>query len=618
MKRLDTTEYVALLEAVLADAGTACRTSMARDLETIRSRVEHEGFSFLTITLPAVAKAFEYALETGRIGATSFAGFKSASKASFPAFLQGLSRQVFTLEGDLQDVPNVDAIEAFRQICLVFNKILIECTVSRNKAAEKQFLTTDGEVSGYRVVRRYSQYHQFGVVADYLYGDILSRTSIELRDYGISPRHGPGSTVDRTYGNRKYIDRRWTERLERVMPSSHYKFFNLNELSDNLSDGELNIKLIPRKDEPPVRIVFVPKTMKTPRVIAIEPIWTQEVQQGIARSLVSHIEDSKVVGGHINFANQQINRNLAFESSKTRRNATIDLSEASDRVDPALVARLFNKQPDLRRAVFACRSEKAMLPSGKVISLGKFASQGSALCFPVEAMVFYSIAVSALLKHRGLLLNFRNVRKVAKDVFVYGDDIIIPTQEVSVVIEQLEAAGLKVNRKKSFSSGYFRESCGMDAYMGVNVTPVYMRHPLPTSRHDASAIIGNISTANQFYRKGYWKTCAFLRDRVEKVVGMVPHVPDTSEVSGWHSFRQVSTVQRWNSDLQRGEVRGIKLRTGKVADPLDGYRALHKWELTRKGTLPILGTPEPLEREAFMSHVVRGRTKISFRWASAL
>jgi hypothetical protein len=621
MKSLDTRKALELLSAMLEDLSMACRTSMVRDLMTIRSRTEHEGQSFLTLTLPTYAKAFELALEQGRIDPSMFAGFKSASKLPFPAFLQGLVGQVFDSEGVIKDAPNADAVEGIRQLCLSFNKIKLECTSVRLRAAEKQFEATEGEVSRFRVTR-YEQHKVFTSVANILYRDVLGSVGDKLMDLEIVPRHGPGSTVDRTYGNRKFTDRRWTERLQRTFPFDWYKLFNYNE-EEPLGEtqgpagiGEATI--LQRKSEPPVRVVFVPKTMKTPRVIAIEPVWTQEVQQGLMREFVRHLESDRTVGGQINFTDQTINRNLAFESSNSRKYATIDLSEASDRVHPSLVAKMFSQYPHLNRAVFACRSERAQLPSGKVIPLKKFASQGSALCFPVEAMVFYSIAVSALLKRRDLSLTSANVKTVAKDVFVYGDDIIVPTQEVTDVIRELEAAGLKVNRKKSFYRGHFRESCGMDAFMGVNVTPVYVRHPLPCTSREAEEIAGTVSTANQFYRKGYWKTAAKLRQFVEAVAGVVPHVPDNSPVLGWHSYQQISSFQRWNPVLQRLEVRGLKLRARRVEDRLDGYRALHKWAISRNGKVPVIGGDEPLSTEAFMSRVVTGGTKIYRQWAPSL
>jgi hypothetical protein len=357
--------------------------------------------------------------------------------------------------------------------------------------------------------------------------------------------------------------------------------------------------------------------MKSPRVIAIEPVWNQFTQQALMRELVGSIETDKVLAGQINFSNQLINRNLAFESSMSRVNATIDLSEASDRVHPAVVIGMMRNRTTLSRLIFACRSERAKLPSGKVIPLSKFASQGSALCFPVEAMVFYGILVTALIKHRKLRLNPTSIQLVARTVYVYGDDIVVPTSEVQVACEALEAAGLKVNYKKSFSSGFFRESCGMDAFMGVNVTPVYIRQPVPTSKRDASEVASAISSANLFYKKGYWKTAQHLRDIVEAAIGVVPHVHSTSPVSGWFSFRGRMDHMKWSNDNHRLIVRGPKIVEKKVSDPLDGYNALHKWSISRTGMYDILGTPNPLDVDSFVRSVARGKLRLNFRWSPA-
>lgn len=620
MKSLDSKERsLELLRAILTDVELACRTSLSRDWMTIQSRVEHEGISFLTITLPTFDKTFEQCLERGRIDPNDFQGFKKSLKIkSLPAFLQGLTNLVFNNDGDLRDAPNIEAVDGIRQICLFFNKIKLECTPGRNRKAEEQFISTEREVSGIRF-KDATFIRHFGYVSELLYGRVFDRISDEIRNHTLMPRHGPGSTEDGTIGNQKFLCSGYTERLQRIFPADWYKFFNFGELADCLSGSSKleQLRLIPRKEEPPVRVVFVPKTMKTPRVIAIEPVWTQFIQQGLMRVIVETLETDKVTGGHINFSNQMINRDLAFRSSLSKKHATIDLSEASDRVHPSLVANMLRGRPDVSRAIFSCRSERAKLPSGKVISLSKFASQGSALCFPIEAMVFFSIIVTAIVKHRGLRLNPESVKTVAGDVFVYGDDIIVDRQEVHVACEALEAAGLRVNRKKTFSNGFFRESCGMDAFMGVNVTPIYIRNPLPTSKRDSSGVASAISMANLFYKKGYWNTARLIREFTEDVIGVVPHVLETSAVSGWFSFNGRQSFNKWDSDTHQLVCRGPRFSVSKKADQLDGYRALHKWAISRFGRIAILGVDEPLEDDSCLKSVVRGKLRLNFRWSPA-
>jgi hypothetical protein len=54
-----------MVEAVYMGACAKCIADVcdSRDLETIRSRVKHQGVSFLTITLPNFYKDFERSVE---------------------------------------------------------------------------------------------------------------------------------------------------------------------------------------------------------------------------------------------------------------------------------------------------------------------------------------------------------------------------------------------------------------------------------------------------------------------------------------------------------------------------------------------------------------------------
>ena len=56
---------VTLHLAVLRDAGFLCATNVSRDAERLIARTEHEGESFLTLTLPLFVKALEKGLHDG-------------------------------------------------------------------------------------------------------------------------------------------------------------------------------------------------------------------------------------------------------------------------------------------------------------------------------------------------------------------------------------------------------------------------------------------------------------------------------------------------------------------------------------------------------------------------
>jgi len=85
-------DLLKLAEHIFKDASAKCTADPLEelDLKNLRSRVEHEGLSFLTITLPALGKDFERSLASGRIEPTYFRSFGKYAKA--PAFLRGFFR----------------------------------------------------------------------------------------------------------------------------------------------------------------------------------------------------------------------------------------------------------------------------------------------------------------------------------------------------------------------------------------------------------------------------------------------------------------------------------------------------------------------------------------------
>jgi hypothetical protein len=91
---------------------------------------------------------------------------------------------------------------------------------------------------------------------------------------------------------------------------------------------------------------------------------------------------------------------------------------------------------------------------------------------------------------------------------VYGDDIVVHSADAENAMHILESFGFVVNRDKSFVKGFFKESCGVDAFHGVDVTPVRFRtlwshHPVP------NVYTSYIAYANALYEQGYY-SCSEL------------------------------------------------------------------------------------------------------------
>lgn len=630
------TDYLEVMESVYRDACHQARAKVSlRDLRTIRSRVEEEGVSFLTITLPKFCSDFERCLELGFVDSQCFRKFKKHQAG--PVFLRGLLSQVFNLEtGRINDeVKSVNplkpvlAVASIRQVCLVYKKIELPCTPVRTRKALGNFVEIERSFDVFQVSGDILS--DFTKVSCVLWDSMLHNLCVSE----LVPRHGPGATADGLSGNRKYTWRTWHARLEPYFPlvGSGYPD-SIGELDYDSVELE-SVDIVHSDMERPVKVTPVPKTLKGPRIIAIEPCCMQFAQQGIRRVLYDLIESHWRTRRHINFRDQSINQSLAMKASADTQLATIDLSDASDRVPHELAKIMFHSNPDMWDAIEACRSTRALLPDGTVIGpLKKFASMGSALCFPIEAMYFYTICVMALIKEYRLPVSKKSVDFAASCVYVYGDDILVPTHAARTVLDHLIKYNCKVNAQKTFVQGNFRESCGVDAFLGEPVNPVYLRRTQPKNRQQASEVISRLSAARQFFTKGYRRTSTLLFKQVEKVLGELPSTTDDSPVLGRNQFSSFSPRKRWNRRLQQFEIRCWTAAPVYRTDELEGYGALMKCllrlesqkdsgsnELDCSWGIPqhslenyVLGMVSPLDPLHLSRSALHGAVAIKRRW----
>jgi hypothetical protein len=262
----------------------------------------------------------------------------------------------------------------------------------------------------------------------------------------------------------------------------------------------------PLNHEVPARMICVPKTAKGPRIIAAEPSEHMYVQKLMANWLEEKIETS-IMGAFINFRDQSASGKLVIKASLDRDLATIDLSSASDRLSLYVVERMFRSNPSFLKALHASRTRWLRLPTGECIELKKFASQGTALTFPVQTLVFFIIAMAVATNGD---VSYEGFRKQVNKVRIFGDDIIIPNTGFAEVVDLLHMLNLKVNVEKSFSCGYFRESCGVDAFKGYDITPV---KPKTTISDSPASRLAVLDTSNNLFYKGYWYASEQLRHR---------------------------------------------------------------------------------------------------------
>jgi len=555
---------IVLWNDIAYDLAMRCCTSAHRDIKTVSDRSKYEGFSFFTITLPNFAKDFELCLERGKVDNDVFLSFKK--NGSLPAFLQGFSCLVFDRNsGVLLDNPNVNAIQAIRQLTLVFGKILIDCEKHRIDAAFAGFVECEKEV---RDLEGTLDFYNFRRLSSILFGSVFSKIDKLVYDGDLVPKHGPGATADSLYGNQKFRQISWPARLEHYFPFCEMVLPNWS-----FADQLFETNFLEPEAEIPVRVISVPKTMKTPRIIAIEPTAMQYAQQALLAAFRDSIRHS-LPDEFIGLDDQTPNQRMAREGSLTGDLATLDLSEASDRVSYEAVRNLLHHHSHFKGAVDACRSRRALLPSGDLLDLAKFASMGSALCFPMEACVFLTLVFLGIEKDLGHPLTRGDIKSFIGRVRIFGDDILIPKDHVRSVIDTLETFGLKVNLRKSFWSGSFRESCGREFYDGTDVSLVRCRRVLPSSRKDVQEIISAVSFRNQLFSAGLDRAVDSLDRRLFRILGHFPVIRETSPVLGRISNDSVLTESVLVDSIPK--VKGWLIR------PLIPYNEIDDWPALRK------------------------------------
>lgn len=535
----------------------------ARDMLTICNRVEHEGISFLTITLPSYYDGIMSCIEEGYLDPSFLRSF--SKKRNKPRLFWGLIDRVFDDAGFVREVIDPNAVLCMRQLAYIFKKIKIDCSDKRIEDSISAFIQTDKEVIVYE--KEFPEDLQ--KIANIIVCDVF-KDSFDISK--LIPCPGPGAVFENLKGNSKF---RCTS-----IASSLPDYFGEDCIHVSEEWYHADTRKIHEIKYPRTRITLVPKTLKTPRIIAIEPTWTMMFQQSLKNYLYGVLENSDLTGGHVNFSDQSINQQLALHSSRTKAFATLDLSEASDRLGNIQVQNFFKANRLILDALMATRTGEAELPNKQTIVLNKFASMGSATCFPVESLCFYIATIAGVMRADGVSPSLANIRKTCKQVWVYGDDIIAPSNKYSSIVELFTSLGWKVNRKKSFYKSSFRESCGVDAFAGINITPAYLRTPLlPAATRTSSGFVSLLATANLLWDKHLPRASRFITDFVRrntKSSWRVCRVQRGSGGVGVYDPALPYGALRWNSNLHRYEQKALRIRAKCVESHLEGHPALFK------------------------------------------
>lgn len=208
------------------------------------------------------------------------------------------------------------------------------------------------------------------------------------------------------------------------------------------------------------KIVTVPKNSKTDRTIAIEPGINLWYQKGIGLMLRRRL---RRVG--IDLTEQRHNQAKSRLGSKFNHLATIDFSMASDTIAKQLVVELI---PTRWLALLTAFRSSVGVLNGKPLYYQKFSSMGNGFTFELESLIFYAAAFCVC----------RSLGLDTSEISVYGDDVILPSKATDLFSDLSAFLGFTVNKSKSYSSSYYRESCGEHFWNGVGIRPIFLKEPV--------------------------------------------------------------------------------------------------------------------------------------------
>lgn len=521
------------------------RSGWNRDLSRTVHELAINGSRFLTIDLPALCKHFDRCLARGQYTPSGLPYGSLKRGTQVPRLFQDLYLLVFDVEGKLRHTPSVEAIQALRTLMLSAKRLRLECQERRVQDALSAFLAIEDSMADPTLQWSADQlpspdddvYDRLHYASDmlidergrcprsYLFAtanseplgperrellaqlqrvcDVVASSfgSFNPNDLKALPKHGPGVTSELGRWDDKYHFPSWPVKLEHTFPYDVFGVPNWNALDGR--EGQTVVS----EDESPSRLISVPKTQKTPRLIAAEPTSHQWIQQLLWKELEARLKQTPLANS-IHFRDQSHNQRLAREGSVDGSLATIDLSAASDRLSCWVVERAFRRNPGLLKALHASRTRRLSYSIGRregQIGLRKFAPMGSAVTFPVQSIFYACVAIAASLKGR---VTSASVKRCASRISVFGDDIIAPTSAVEDLVWLLEYLGFRVNTDKTFTEGNFRESCGAEWFCGNDVSVPYL---LEVPRYVTQSLCGAaVASRNNFYRRGYWNTARWL------------------------------------------------------------------------------------------------------------
>lgn len=229
----------------------------------------------------------------------------------------------------------------------------------------------------------------------------------------------------------------------------------------------------------------VPKSYKTPRIIAESTAYMQYYQQGLRRIATQRLGSSPWAA-LIKLKDQSINQEWARLGSIEGSYSTIDLSSASDSISRYLAEQIIDRdwfrlldKWNAATIVAYIRDPKTMKKKKVEYPRYIFQLSGSGSTFVLESIIFLAIALVATEVcdvFNGTFNDWGKRRKKGSMLLprTFGDDLIVDSRVFDTLCDILGLLGFTVNSEKSFGiQSDYRESCGSEWYKGMDMSTRY-------------------------------------------------------------------------------------------------------------------------------------------------
>lgn len=377
----------------------------------------------------------------------------------------------------------------------------------------------------------------------------------------LVPKHGPGAVATGEKGLEKLYFKETYHKIDALLGYDSECLFRLPNQPP----------LVLRREVPTTRVVSVPKDATAVRIISAEPMSMQFLQQGLMHWFYSRFE--RMAGMPFPLRDQTVQQRRAqagcrIEAWGRRTQAcTIDLSNASDTVKCVHIRLFFSRE--WQKLLFALRSEEARFPGGARFPIETFAPMGSAICYPVECIVFLAVARAAA----------RLTRNAGEPIgcSAVGDDLVVPAYAYPYTIDLLSRLAFQPNVGKCCGPNTrFREACGGEFWDGAPVDIVRPRVIPSLSRNGWGPMA---TLAARLAAVGFEETANVCAAQVRGPVALGDGLPLFPARLKWPCVGRV----RWNSAWQRFEQQTVAEVPMSGIDSVqpEGWEPLFQWFTSR-------------------------------------